>query len=78
MKNLTIYLSMLFCGMVVLSSCHGEKEPPPPLTYTGENPRVQDPLSPEDSQKHIQLPEGFKAELYAAEPNIINPIAFTW
>ncbi|MDO6602240.1 PVC-type heme-binding CxxCH protein [Arenibacter palladensis] len=78
MKNLTIYLSMLFCGMVVLSSCSGEKEPPPPLTYTGENPRVQDPLSPEDSQKHIQLPEGFKAELYAAEPNIINPIAFTW
>jgi len=78
MRNLTAYLSLLICGMVILSSCSGEKAPPPPLTYTGENPRVQNPLSPEDSQKHIQLPEGFSAKLFAAEPNIINPIAFTW
>lgn len=59
-------------------SCSEEKKPPPPLAYTEGTPRVQIPLSPEDSQKHIQLPEGFTAELYAAEPNIINPIAFTW
>ncbi|MCK0188980.1 PVC-type heme-binding CxxCH protein [Arenibacter sp. F20364] len=78
MKNITGYISLIFCGMVILSSCSGEKEPPPPLTYTGENPKVQIPLSPEDSQKHVQLPEGFSAKLYAAEPNIINPIAFTW
>ncbi|WP_251795748.1 MULTISPECIES: PVC-type heme-binding CxxCH protein [unclassified Arenibacter] len=63
---------------MALSGCSGEKAPPPPLTYTGVDPRVQDPLSPEDSQRHIQLPEGFRAELYAAEPDIINPIAFTW
>ena len=78
MRNLTAYLSILFIGTVLLSSCSGEKAPPPPLTYTGEDPRVQDPLSPEDSQRHIQLPEGFRAELYASEPDIINPIAFTW
>ncbi|RTE53580.1 hypothetical protein EHW67_11285 [Arenibacter aquaticus] len=78
MKIITAYILPLCCGMVFMFSCSGEKEPPPPLTYTGETPRVQNPLSPEDSQKHIQLPEGFKAELYAAEPNIINPIAFTW
>ena len=78
MKSITAYILPLCCGMVFMFSCSGEKEPPPPLTYTGETPRVQNPLSPEDSQKHIQLPEGFKAELYAAEPNIINPIAFTW
>lgn len=55
-----------------------ENGPPPQLTYTGEDPKVQDPLSPEDSQKHIQLPEGFSAHLFASEPDIINPIAFTW
>ncbi|MDO1512166.1 plastocyanin/azurin family copper-binding protein [Maribacter confluentis] len=72
-------LSLLWVlGVLFFVSCAEEKQPPPPLTYTGENPRVQDPLSPEDSQKHIQLPEGFTAELFAAEPNIINPIAFTW
>lgn len=71
---LTLVMGTFFC----LVSCEEKKEPLPPLTYTGENPRVQDPLSPEDSQKHIQLPEGFSAHLFAAEPNIINPIAFTW
>ena len=70
-----LFLAILGMG---LYSCAETKEPPPPLTYTGENPKVQDPLSPEDSQKHIQLPEGFSAHLFAAEPNIINPIAFTW
>lgn len=77
MKKLKSPLLLVF-GVLLFVACSGEKMPPPPLTYTGENPRVQAPLSPEDSQKHIQLPEGFTAELFAAEPNIINPIAFTW
>ena len=78
MKKLLLPISWAMVGTFLFSACSGEKKPPPPLTYTGEDPRVQVPLSPEDSQKHIQLPEGFTAELYAAEPDIINPIAFTW
>lgn len=78
MKNLSINLLLTILVAVFFSACSGEKKPLPPLTYTGENPRVQDPLSPEDSQRHIQLPEGFTAELFASEPDIINPIAFTW
>lgn len=27
---------------------------------------------------HIQVPEGFDVQLFASEPDIINPIAFTW
>ena len=50
----------------------------PSLTYTGEEPRIQDPLSPEASLKHIQVPKGFEVTLYAAEPDIINPIAMSW
>ena len=76
MKNtpFVLYLISLF-----LISCEtGDIKPLPELTYFGTEPRVQNPLSPEDSQKHIQLPKGFSAELYAAEPNIINPIAFAW
>ncbi|WP_172435979.1 PVC-type heme-binding CxxCH protein [Sediminicola luteus] len=63
---------------IMITACKTDKGPLPPLTYTGEEPKVQDPLSPEDSQRHIQLPEGFEAQLFAAEPNIINPIAFSW
>ncbi|SDM61065.1 PVC-type heme-binding CxxCH protein [Kriegella aquimaris] len=78
MKKSQFHVSLALSVLVFISACTGEKEPPPALTYTEGTPRVQLPLSPEDSQKHIQLPEGFTAELFAAEPNIINPIAFTW
>jgi len=78
MKRISIAVLTLI-GINFFLSCNTEKETPPAaLAYAGEDPRVQLPLSPEESQKHIQLPEGFTAELFAAEPDIINPIAFTW
>ncbi|MBM1105717.1 ThuA domain-containing protein [Aurantibacter crassamenti] len=76
--NSNFYKSVFFFIGLLLIGCSQTKEKPPVLTFTGDEPRIQNPLSPEDSQKHIQLPEGFEAELFAAEPNIINPIAFTW
>lgn len=77
MRNQTYYL-LLLLFTIGCSTKKVNQEPPPPLTYFGEEPKIQNPLSPEDSQKHIQLPDGFEAHLYAAEPNIINPIAFAW
>lgn len=47
-----------------------EKRNPPP--------QYQEPLSPEESAKLIQVPAGFDLELFAAEPDIINPIAMEW
>lgn len=41
-------------------------------------PKFQLPLSPEESMKLVQVPVGFELELFASEPMIINPIAFTW
>lgn len=41
-------------------------------------PKYQMPLSPEASQKLMQVPPGFTLELFAAEPDIINPIAMNW
>ncbi len=61
----------------------------PTLVYHDENgipnyekrtpsPRYQEPLSPEESAKLIQVPVGFDLELFASEPDIINPIAMDW
>ena len=36
------------------------------------------PLSPEESMKHTQVPVGFRLELFASEPEIVNPIYFQW
>ena len=44
---------------------------PEPLPY-------QFPLSPEDSLKYTQAPVGWKFELFAAEPDIVNPIGLAW
>lgn len=44
---------------------------PEPLQY-------QLPLSPEDSMKYTQVPVGFRMELFAAEPDVINPIYMAW
>jgi type 1 glutamine amidotransferase len=41
-------------------------------------PQYQEPLSPEESKKLIQIPVGFDLELFASEPDIINPIAMVW
>lgn len=41
-------------------------------------PKYQMPLSPEESMKLIQVPAGFGLELFASEPDIINPIAMNW
>ncbi len=40
--------------------------------------RMQKPLSPEESQKHLALPVGFEAKLFVAEPRIFKPITMTW
>ena len=36
------------------------------------------PLPPEESMKYTQVPVGFRMELFASEPNVINPIYMTW
>ncbi len=41
-------------------------------------PKYQEPLSPEESKKLIQVPAEFDLELFASEPNVINPIAMDW
>lgn len=41
-------------------------------------PKMQDPLTPDQSQKLIQIPVDFEMQLFAAEPDIVNPIAMAW
>lgn len=51
------------------------KDPKDPVGPLNE---IQKPLSPEDSLKLAQLPPGFRIELFASEPMVVNPIAINW
>ncbi len=44
----------------------------------GPAPKVQEPLSPEESMKRAQVPPGFGLSLFAAEPDVVNPIDLCW
>lgn len=48
------------------------------FTKRYEVPKIQEALSPEASQKLIQKPTDFEISLFAAEPDIVNPIAMAW
>lgn len=41
-------------------------------------PKMQEPLSPQESMKRAQVPVGFELSLFAAEPDIVHPISISW
>jgi putative membrane-bound dehydrogenase-like protein len=41
-------------------------------------PAVTPALSPEEARKKFVVPEGFEVRLFAAEPDVINPVAMAW
>jgi putative membrane-bound dehydrogenase-like protein len=50
-----------------------------PGADTPGSPKPADrPLPPKDAAKAITLPPGFKATLFAGEPDVVQPIAFTF
>jgi putative membrane-bound dehydrogenase-like protein len=40
--------------------------------------QMQKPISPEESRKHMILPEGFDAKLFVSEPDVVNPLTMSW
>ncbi len=50
-----------------------------PVPLTGAHaPAATPALPPAEAQKKFVVPEGFEARLFAAEPDVINPVAMTW
>lgn len=68
MRLFTSYLSLL-----TAISCAADF----PALYNSE-PGNPSPMSPQEALKALKLPEGFKATLFAAEPDVQNPIGMAW
>jgi putative membrane-bound dehydrogenase-like protein len=45
--------------------------------FDNSKPSGQPYLSPEESLSRLHVPPGFEVKLFAAEPDIVNPVAFT-
>lgn len=48
-----------------------------PALYNSD-PGNPSPTPPQDALKALKLPKGFKATLFAAEPEVQNPIGLLW
>src|SRR4051812_12407138 len=70
MKSFVVSLSLILAAN--LSFAAGKQ-----LTgaYT---PAASPALSPVEAQKRFVVPDGFEVRLFAAEPEVINPVAMTW
>src|SRR5258708_18994867 len=70
MKILVPFLSLLLAGSNAVAA-GGQLTGP----YA---PAASPALPPAEAQKKFALPPGFEARLFAAEPDVINPVAMTW
>ena len=52
--------------------------PKDPENPVGPLNQIQNPLAPPESLKLAQIPPGFEIALFAAEPDVVNPIAMNW
>ena len=69
MRPYTVVALLAWSLAVEAVPCRGA-EPPADI--------VSRPLSPEESLRTIKVPEGFVVELMAAEPLVVDPVAFAW
>lgn len=68
------FLAVVLVGWLVCRAVCAADFPAPYNSEVG-NPA---PMSPQEALKALKLPDGFKATLFAAEPDVQNPIAMAW
>jgi putative membrane-bound dehydrogenase-like protein len=64
LKRLTAALALSLATAATLAGPH--------------DPAPTKALHPDEAVKHFRVPEGFEVRLFAAEPDVVNPVAMTW
>src|SRR5438105_7354109 len=62
---------VLVCSSASVALAQGE------FGFVNTRPSGQPYLTPEESVRRMRVPPGWEVKVFAAEPDIINPIAFT-
>ena len=69
-------LIWLFLALALAATALTAAEPALPDGVKNTQPPGAKPLSPEEALKKMKLPDGFRATLFAGEPDVLQPIAF--
>src|SRR5260370_25979190 len=76
LENCMSRLRFLTLAVIVFSPfslVQGQRE----FGFDNSKPSGQPYLAPQESVKRLKVPPGWEVKVFAAEPQIINPIAFT-
>jgi len=74
MKSLPTYC--LFIFTLTLASVQAESSFPE--VFNSEPDKTAEPPSPQEAVQTFQLPDGFRASVFASEPDVRNPIGMAW
>ena len=78
MTNTSIkYLCHLLITGVIFAPIFSAADDFPPV-YNSEKDQSLQPMDPVEAASKMKLPPGFRATLFAAEPDVQNPIAMNW
>ncbi len=83
MKSRLSIVAIVFAAVTVFVNLDTNANDKPPAKKKEVIPHAQDKppgpaLSPEEALKKFQVPPGFRVELVAAEPDIVNPVSMTF
>jgi putative membrane-bound dehydrogenase-like protein len=67
---------LILCLLLGVAAAANAQDFPAPFNH-GEG-ADSSPLDPEQAAAGFRLPPGFRAQLFAAEPEVQNPVAMTW
>ena len=72
-------LGFLLCASAfILSTAYLLAEDDFPTPINNEADKLAEPMSAAEAAKSFSLPDGFNVNVFAAEPEVQNPIALTW
>jgi putative membrane-bound dehydrogenase-like protein len=66
------------CVLAPVSVCVAVRAAEFPAVYNSEQNKTASPPSPQESLSKFRLPSGFTATVFAAEPDVQNPVALAW
>ena len=77
MTQFFFLLQLAASAYILLSPPHLQADDFPPV-YNSEQDQSAQPMAPLDAASQMQVPNGFRVSVFAAEPDVQNPIAMAW
>ncbi|MDE0738940.1 MAG: c-type cytochrome [Planctomycetota bacterium] len=71
-------LAAVFCLSLLVAGLAGEKDPSPPRKPENTQAETIPLLTAEQALAKLKVPEGFRASLFASDPQVFQPIAGTF